>query len=152
MKIYINNLNLELTCDLLELFKDKLKKTHQYIELYTNEGLYYIDDRLIYFLDITDKDIQIFENYYNKFTLITDYSFYEKNTISSIHGETHILFKIMENHYKLDNYSTIYLVIKYNLDNQKIILNDIYFESQKDIDINDVFIKNEIIEFLSLLN
>ena len=33
-----------------------------------------------------------------------------------------------------------------------MIENDIYFELNKEIDINEIFIKKEIIEFLSLLN
>jgi hypothetical protein len=36
--------------------------------------------------------------------------------------------------------------------NNKFIPNDIYFEIDKDIDINEFLIKKEIIEFLSVLN
>jgi hypothetical protein len=44
------------------------------------------------------------------------------------------------------------MVIKYILNEEKFIPNDIYFETEKDVDINDLFIKKEIIEFLSVLN
>lgn len=152
MKIYINNLNLDIIDEISELFKENFIKTDNYIELYTNEGVYRIEDKSIYFLDINDKDIQQFEKYYNNFTLIVDMSFYNKKITSSIHGETHLSFQITEKHYKLNNYSSVSLVIKYNLDKTKLIPNDIYFESQKDININDIFIKKEIIEFLSVLN
>jgi len=152
MKIYINNLNLDIINEMSELFKENLTKTDKYIELYTNEGLYRIEDKAIYLLDINDKEIQIFEKYYNNFTLIVDTSFFNKKNTSSIHGETHLSFQIIEKYYKLDIFSHISLVIKYNLDKTKLIPSDIYFESQKDININDVFIKKEIIEFLSVLN
>lgn len=152
MKIYINNLNLDIIDEISELFKENFIKTDNYIELYTNEGVYRIEDKSIYFLDINDKDIQQFEKYYNNFTLIVDMSFYNKKITSSIHGETHLSFQITEKHYKLNNSSSVSLVIKYNLDKTKLIPSDIYFESQKDININDIFIKKEIIEFLSVLN
>jgi len=152
MKIYINNLNLDIMDKISELFKENLNKTNNYIELYTNEGIYHIEDNIIYFLDINDKDIQKFEKYYNNFTLIVDMSFYNKKTTSSIHGETHISLQIIEKYYKLDIFSPISLVIKYNLNKTKLIPIDIYFESYKDININDVFIKKEIIEFLSVIN
>jgi len=152
MKIYINNLNLDIIDEISELFKENFIKTDNYIELYTNESVYRIEDKSIYFLDINDKDIQQFEKYYNNFTLIVDMSFYNKKITSSIHGETHLSFQITEKHYKLNNSSSVSLVIKYNLDKTKLIPNDIYFESQKDININDIFIKKEIIEFLSVLN
>lgn len=152
MKIYINNLNLDIINEISELFKENLTRTDKYIELYTNEGVYRVEDKAIYLLDITDKDIQIFEKYYNIFTLIVDASFFDKKNTSSIHGETHQSFQITENYYKLDKNSCILLVIKYNLDKTKLTPCDVYFESNKDININDVFIKKEIIEFLSVLN
>ena len=44
------------------------------------------------------------------------------------------------------------MIIEYLLNNNKLTPHDIYFESNKDIDMNNLFVKNEIIEFLSLLN
>jgi hypothetical protein len=152
MKIYINNLNLEIINYLSEQLKENLTTSNNYIELYTNEGIYHIEDKSIYYLDANDKQIQILEKYYENFTIIVDPSFYNRTIISSIHGDKHQSFQIIEKHYKLNISSPISLVIKYNLDKTKLIQSDIYFESQKDININDVFIKKEIIEFLCLLN
>ena len=152
MRMYINNLNLDIINEISELFKENLIKTDNYIELYTNEGTYRIEDKAVYLLDVNDKDIQVFEKYNNNFTLIVDSSFYNKKITSSIYGVTHLSFQIIEKCYKLENSSSISLVIKYQLDKSVIIPNDIYFESQKDININDLFIKKEIIEFLSVLN
>lgn len=152
MRIYINNLNLNIINDISELFKDNIINSEVYIKLYTDEGIYRIEDKKIYLLDTCDKDIQIFNNYYNDFTLIVDTSFFHKHTCSSIHGETHLSFRTKKNYYKINPSSEMQLVIKYVSDNGKLIPNDIYFEFNKDVNINDVFIKKEIIEFLSVLN
>jgi hypothetical protein len=153
MKIYINNLNLELLKDISQIFKEYLVHTEKFIQLYTNEGIYHIEEQKIFYLDTCDKEIKMLDNYYKNITLIVDPSFFHKQPCSSIHGETHLCFHIEKNTYKLSKLSNISMVIEYSCDNNKQLLSsDIYFESVKDIDVNDVFIKKEIFEFLSLLN
>jgi len=152
MRIYINNFNLDILNDISELFKEQMTNSEKYIELYTNEGIYHIEDKKIYFLDTCDKDIKVFDRYYNDFTLIVDSSFFHKEPCSSIHGDTHLALQTNKTIYKMNPSSEIQMVIKYILNEDKFILNDIYFESEKNVDINDVFIKKEISEFLSVLN
>jgi hypothetical protein len=152
MKIYINNLNLDILNEIAEIIKDKLLNTETYIELFTDEGIYHIEDKNIYILDTNDNIIKKYENYYNNFTIIVDTSYFNKKQISSIHGEKHLSFKTKKNYYKLNGNSNVYLIIKYYYDKSKLIPNDIYFELDREIDINDIFIKKEIIEFLSILN
>lgn len=152
MRIYINNFNLDILNDISDIFKEYMTNSEIYIELYTNQGIYRIEDKNIYFLDTCDKDIKIFDRYYNNFTLIVDPSFFNKNICSSIHGDSHLPLKTKKNYYKINPSSEINLVVKYILNDDNFIPNDIYFESEKDININDVFIKKEIIDFLSVLN
>lgn len=152
MRIYINNLNLDIIDDISDIFKEYITNSETYIKLYTNEGIYCIEDKRIYLLDTCDKDIKIFENYNEKFTLIVDTSFFHKHICSSIHGDTHLSFQTKKNYYKINSSSEIQLVIKYISSNDNFIPNDIYFEINKDVDINDIFIKKELIEFLSVLN
>jgi hypothetical protein len=152
MRIYINNFNLDILNDISELFKEYMIKTETYIELYTNEGIYHIEDKKIYFLDTCDKDIKIVDKYYNNFTLIADPSFFQKQYCSSIHGDTHLAIKTTEKYYKINPSSEIQMVIKYILNEDNFIPNDIYFETENNIDINEPFIKKEINEFLSVLN
>lgn len=152
MRIYIKNLNLELINNIFDLFKEYLINTEIYIELYTNEGIYQIEDKKIYSLDICDKDIKIVNNYYENFTLIVDPSLFHKQVVYSVHGNTHSSFKIKKHYFKIDKNSIIHLVIKYSSNDDKFIPNDMYFETDTDIDINSIFIKNEINEFLSVLN
>jgi len=154
MRIYINNLNLEILDDIADIFKNYLIKTETNFELYTNEGIYKIEDKNIYLLDVEDKEVSIYENYYNNFTLLLDQSILNKNLVKSVHGENHSFFLIKKNVYKINKNSDINLIITYSSENHEIIpsANDIYFESSKDIDINNYFVKNELIEFLSILN
>lgn len=153
MKIYINNLNLELLKYISELFKEYLIHTERFIQLYTNEGIYRIEDKNIFYLDACDKDIILLDKYYKDFTLIVDPSFFHKQLCSSVHGETHLCFHIQKNSYKLSKISDLSLIIEYSYDNNEIFIShDIYFESDKVIDLNNPFIKKELIEFLSHLN
>ena len=152
MRVYINNFNLDILNDISDLFKEYLSKSETYIKLYTNEGIYHVEGKNIYFLDACDKEIKIFENYYNHFTLIYDPSFFQKQSCYSIQGDTHLALQTKKHIYKINPSSEIQMVIEYILNEDKFVPNDIYFESEKNIDINDLFIKKEIIEFLSVLN
>lgn len=154
MRIYINNLNLDILNDIANKFKEYLINSETNAELYTSEGIYRIEDKNIYSLDTEDRDIKIYDKYYKEISLITDPSIFHKNLVTSVHGESHLFFLIKRNIYKLNKNSNISLIIKYSSDNNETIPlpNDIYFESNKDIDVNEYFIKNELSEFLSILN
>lgn len=152
MKIYINNLNLNILNELSNNFKSLLIDKKQYIILYTEEGIYEINNKLIYRLEQIDRDIKQYENFYNEFTLIIDPSFFNKHIETSIIGTKHISNQIVKYIYKLNKKTDLNLIIEYYLHDSKMIENDIYFELNKEIDINEIFIKKEIIEFLSLLN
>jgi hypothetical protein len=70
-----------------------------------------------------------------------------------VYGNEHLHKKIKKNIYKLNPKSKIYFIIESssNSDN-KFVSTDVYFECNELVDINELFIKQEIIEFLSLLN
>ena len=152
MKIYINNLNLNILNELSNNFKSLLIDKKQYIILYTEEGIYEINNKLIYRLEQIDRDIKQYENFYNEFTLIIDPSFFNKHIETSIIGTKHISNQIVKYIYKLNKKSDLNLIIEYNSNDSKMIENYIYFELNKEIDIDEIFIKKELIEFLSLLN
>ena len=75
MKIYINNFNLDLLKDISDIFKEYFINSETYIKLYTNEGIYRIEDKKIYLKNPVDKDIKIYNKYFNNFTLIVDESY-----------------------------------------------------------------------------
>jgi hypothetical protein len=154
MKIYINNLNLDIINNIIDIFKDYLVYSENILNVYTDQGIYMINDKDVFLLTPIDKDIQMFENYYKNFTLILDPSFLNKEQTSSVNGETHLSVKIKKDFYKINKKTDIQMIVEYNNNNNnnKLVPNDIYFEIDKNNDINELFIKNEIIEFLSLLN
>lgn len=152
MKIYINNLNLDLINNITDIFKEYLLSSEIFLNVYTDQGFYMINNKEIFLLNPIDIDIQIFENYYNSFTLILDPSFFKKELITSVNGEAHLSIKIKKDIYKINKKSNIQMVVEYDFSNIKPIINDIYFEIIGNKDINQLFIKEEIIEFLSRLN
>ncbi len=152
MKIYIDKFNLEILNDISEIFKEYFVNSDIYMTLYTDEGIYRVEEKHVFLLDINDNPIKTYEKYYNNFTLFQDNSYFVKNLVNSVLGETHLPFNTKELYYKLNKTSSVTLVLKYNLTNEKQSPDDIYFEIDKNVDINEPFIKKEIIEFLSVLN
>jgi len=153
MKIYIDNLNLKSLSEIQQSLKDILIDTKNYTELYTNESIYHIDNKHIFLLEPIDGDIKILKNYFDNITLITDSSYFKKSTVNSVHGIEHLHTNIKKHIYKLNPKSKISFVIETvnNLEN-RYIPNDVYFECNELTDIKELFNKQEIIEFLSLLN
>jgi hypothetical protein len=157
MKIYINNLNIDILNNLLHIFNDKYIDSETYIQIYSIDGIYKINDNQIKKLNIMDKEIELFQNYYNNFTLIVDKSFFIEENVHSINPE-HISIKLKRCFFKSYQKSNVQLVIEgpinEDLTSNKHLIkpNDIYFEINDNIDIKDDLIKKEIIVFLSLLN
>ena len=152
MKIYINNFNLDILNNISDLFRDKLVYSETYINVLTDESMYIINNKDICLLNSIDKDIITYQNYYKDFTLIVDKSFFNKDKVLSVIGETNLSFQIKKDYYKMNKNSNIQMIIEYYFVNNKFIPYDIYFEIDKDIDINEFLVKKEIIEFLSVLN
>jgi hypothetical protein len=148
MKIYVDNINLTDLKSIQESLSDLLINTQKYTEVYTNNGIYNIDNKNIFLLEPNDGEINVFNNYFNDITLIVDNSYFEKIIETSIIGSVHIHNKILKQIYRLNPKSKINFIIEI-VDNIK---HTIYFESEDKIDIKELFNKQEIIEFLSLLN
>ena len=148
MRIYINNFNIDILSTIMQTLNEYYIKFASYIQIYGIDGIYTIDEFSIKKLNYNDNDIEIFNNYYEKFTLIVDSSYYTIETVSKIPTE-HISNKIAKYIYKIHKQSNINLVIECS---DKNVPKDIYFEIEEYIDINNVLIKKEITEFLSLLN
>lgn len=154
MKIYINNLNLNILKDIQEALVKELINSEYYIQLYTNEGIFNIEKNNVYYLEPFDNDIKIYEKYFKDFTIIVDSSYFKKTITSSINGNKHLSINIKKDYYKLNKGSKVQLVIENQQDisSGHYTPSDIYFEFHENIDINEIFIKQDIIEFLSLLN
>ena len=153
MKIYISNFNIDIINNIKQQFKEYLVDNKKYINIYTDENIYLIENNITFKLDVIDKEIKIYNNYFDIFNLIIDESYLKKITTNSILGSTHYYFSVEESIYKINKNSNLKLVIlsKSHSEQTKLI-NDIYFETEKDIDINELFFKKELIEFLSMFN
>lgn len=156
MKIYIENFNLNVLDEIEKIFKPHLVKSTALMRVYTDEGIYDIDNdnNKIFLLEPHDSKIEIIKGYFDNYNLIIDYSYFNKNIVNSIYGHKHISKKINSKYYKLASTSKIYLVIESqeNIDTKELFHTDIYFECDENINLKDLFVKQEIIEFLSALN
>jgi hypothetical protein len=153
MKIYINNFNLNSLPNSQKSLSDILVETQTYTELFTNESIYHINNKHIYLLEPKDGEIIIYKNYFNDISLVVDNSYFNKIIETSVNGNEHLHKKINKFIYKFNPKSKLSFVIEMtnNVDNL-LVPNDVYFEYVELIDIKELFIKQEIIEFLSLLN
>ena len=157
MKIYIHNFNIDILPDMMSQLSDKYTHNESYIIIYSECGIYRIDDdTTIKKLVCLDNDIKFFKKYYNEFTLIADPSYYTTEIVNNIAPE-HISKSVKRCFFEINEKSKIQLVIEGEETknaNANSLINpyDIYFEVPNNIDINDALVKKEIIVFLSLLN
>jgi len=154
MKIYINNLNLNTLHNIQKSFNDKIYETPVYYEIYTNEAIYQVDCKQNILLEPTDGEITVYPNYFNNITLVVDTSFFKKTNETCINGNNHLHKKFKKQILKLNPKSKLSFIIEMvdNSDNNIFVPNDAYFECNEIINIKEMFIKQEIIELLSLLN
>ena len=150
MRIFINNYSLSKLSTCISSLKKYLIDTKTILEISSDEGEYYIDNLKVYKIHVDDEDAVIYTNYCADINLIVDYSrinLIETNQITNFNVE--LLYKYY--YFALNKSSKIKFVIK-SLDEVNIIPNDFYFEIEGEVEIDDLFVKNEIIGFLSMLN
>jgi len=155
MKIFIENYTLLSLNNKIPSLKKYLVDTKQQLEITSNEGQYYIDESKVYKIIVSDKDAVVHKKYYNDYNLLLDNSYtvlVETNQIPNHNIE--IIYKYY--YFALNKLSKLRLVIQTIYDINDEINNispiDFYFEKEGDIEINNIFFKDEINVFLSLLN
>jgi hypothetical protein len=161
MRIYINNLNLDILPEIMKIYQEYYIKSETYIQIYSSDGIYKVDNSNITQLVCTDIDIKKFTNYYNNFTLIVDPSYFTPKIVNQLRPN-HISTSLKRHIFKINNNSNLQLVIECEIKEEQnyfkttlenvIIPTDMYFELLDHTDINDTLVKTEIIVFLSLLN
>lgn len=152
MKIYINNLNLDLLNEYTKFLTKYNYEIIQFKEIYTTSGIYQIKENKIYCLKPVDRPIDIHYNYYEKMTIIYDSSFYNISETTNILGETHICNEIVQYNYIFKPNEEIKLVIQYCKNNEnKLLPFDFYFESDKNININDPHIREQLCNFMDII-
>jgi DNA mismatch repair ATPase MutL len=146
MKIYIHNFSLD---NLQNLYK-KLTPYHQcsesYLQLYSPDGIYIVDDHSINKLLPVDHDIFMIKNYHDNYSLLVDPSFFileKSNYVSNDH-----ITKKVQKHIFVKEGTNVKLVIE----SHEEVFKDIYIECPNGTNIKDALVKKEIIVLLVLLN
>lgn len=161
MKIFINNFNLDALPNVLTDFNDSLVKTDVYIQVYSIDGIYKIDSSKILKLTPVDSDIEILKDYCNPFTLIVDRSYFTEE-VATMFDPEHVSTKMKRCVFEFTKNSNFKLIIEgayvedHNIFQKSVsfsmVPNNIYFEGDNNLNINDALVKKELIGLLSLLN
>lgn len=152
MRLYINHLNITQLPAISKTFHPYLHQSGQHTIVYTTQGIYRVKEHALVQLEPVDKDIVVLTDYHTPFTLIADKSYFRETNVESLHGDTHCAIRIDQLRYKLSKHGRVELVIEYEQQLSDKKPHDLYFRVADDIDPNDLFIKQELIEFLSMLN
>jgi hypothetical protein len=155
MKIYIPDYSLSKLKTKISSLKKYLVEEKSKFEVISNEGQYYIDNSKVYKIVVIDKGTQLYEKYYEDLSLLIDKSYSvltETNQVPNHNIE-------MQNTYfyfALNKTTKLRFVIKTQDETIENINNmspyDFYFEIDGDVEINNIFFRDEINVFLSLLN
>jgi hypothetical protein len=157
MKIYIDKYNIEKIYKNLELFNSYLiNKTNQ-IEVYSDEGVFTIDQNNIYRITYLDKPIKMVK-YSENINMIIDMS-ETKTTIVNQIPVNYTILNILTQNYQINARSKIKFVIDFVLTkNRDYKIHNFYFDVPDDIngvdviDINSPLFKEDINVFLFHLN
>lgn len=152
MRVFLNHFNLDALNDVAETFRDCATHTETSIVVYTNEGVFHIRDNGVYARKVCDKDVFLVDQYYDHFQLIVDPSVYREHAVASVCGDAHVAIQTQTKYYQLSPSSSLRLVLKYICRDGSFSPADMYWETDKDVDVRDLFIKKELIEFLLALN
>ena len=166
MKIYINHFNLNILPELKKKFHEYKVKTEEYMQIYSSDGIYIVDHSETLKLNPVDHDIVVLSDFYKNYTLIVDPSFFivEKSgqipphhISSTMQRDVFVLYPqnkvklVIESEIKTESNDAFSLLNKSSTENA-FQYKDVYFEMPNGTNIKDALVKQEIIEFLSLLN
>jgi hypothetical protein len=177
----VNNLNIDLAGDFVKLFQPFLHKNQTFVEVFTDEGLFHIERKHVYQLLTHDEEVIPYPNFFKNVTLLADPSWFSKQKTTSLCGSTdHAAYSVHQYIYKMPTHTHVQLVIEFiskeveerprdvyfeimNIEENKVHANNVSRNKSSQMkarvdqqlvekrDIDDIFVKNELIEFLSYL-
>ena len=156
MKIYIENYSIEkLPKKMKGLNKYLINKTNT-VEVYSDQGIFIIDQQNIYNVTYLDKEIK--KNKYISetgavFDMIIDTTETTKTLVNHLPSDN-IIMKTDTQIYQINASSKIKMVVTFILNKvqNEYKLYDFYFDVSNDIDINSPIFKEDINVFLFHLN
>ena len=130
------------------------KKVINYKDIYSDDGIFRIQNNIIYQLIPEDGSIESFEHNNINFLLDKSKYIFRKNIYCIPYN--HIVYNVQHSEYKLDPKSKISLIMEYSggdphtLPTASGIATDIYFyTNEENLNLN---FKNNILEYFSLLS
>lgn len=150
MRIFIKNYNINKIADVIPLLNKYNTQLYELLEVYSTDGIYNIDSNNLVKLNYTDIPITSINNYYKDISILIDKSYINIEKVSQLPPE-HIAISINKQSFFVNKTSPIKMILETINDNNNTLYN-FYFEMKDELDINNVFIKEELIVFLSLLN
>ena len=156
MKIYIENYNIENLSKKMKGLNKYLTNKTNVIEVYSDEGIFIIDQQNIYKVDYLDKPIKNVK-YINETNTIFDMMIDSSETTSTIVNQLppdNVIMKTETQVYQTNATSKVKLVIISQLNKpvNEYKPHDFYFDVSNDIDINSPIFKEDINVFLFHLN
>ena len=143
MRLYVENQ--KLINDYNKFLKKYLIQTNKQIEIYSEEGIFNIDNNDIYLLCIMNEKHDIIKNGIN---MIVDHSIIIKEKVNQLPVE-HIPLQIQYDIYCVNPKSNVKMIVK-TLENKHIPI-DVYFEVDNNIDPRSISVINEINTFVKLV-
>ena len=151
MKIYINNYNIDNLSKKLKGLNGYLINKTNSIEIYSDEGIYLVDENNIYNITYLDRPIQKI-NYTDSIEMSIDLSTTNSIIVNQLPSDN-IILKLATYTYKICPRSKVKLIINFTLTkNMEYKPYNFYFDVSDDIDINGPIFKEDINVFLFHLN
>jgi hypothetical protein len=151
MKIYINNYNIDNLSKKLKGLNEYLINKTNSIEIYSDEGIYLVDENNIYNITYLDRPIQKI-NYTDSIEMSIDLSTTNSIIVNQLPSDN-IILKLATYTYKTCPRSKVKLIVNFTLNkNMEYKPYNFYFDVSDDIDINGPIFKEDINVFLFHLN
>lgn len=150
MKIYIENYNIEKLYKKIKFLNEYLTNKTNIIEIYSDEGVYSVDQNNIYKLSYLDK-LSKKVKYTDNTIMVVDPSETIRTIVNQLPSDN-VIFKFTRYTYQIESNTKIKLIIDLMLNNMEYTPYNFYFDVSNDIDINNPIFKEDINVFLFHLN
>jgi len=157
MKIYIDNFDLKEINKNNKYLQDFCVLTKIYDDMYSNYGMYRVENaRILRKLNIIDGEIIHMKNFIKNMNIILDKTIIKKaqEEVMFVPNDVYIVNKLVKS-YRLRDKSPLIMILEINTQNNEIY--DLYFQlnesyaAYSEADMNNEFIKNDLISLIKLL-
>lgn len=157
MKIYIDNFDFKEININNKYLQDFCVLTKLYDDMYSNYGMYRIENaKILRKLNIIDGEIIHMKNFIKNMNIILDKTIIKKDQeeVMYIPNDVYIVNKIVKS-YRLRDKSPLIMILEINTKTNEIY--DLYFQlnesyaAYSEADMNNEFIKNDLISLIKLL-